>query len=155
MRKLYQLCFLFTLIPFCLLAQTVLPQVYEIKTDSAGFTGLEDNNYQILPDPSAKLSFAQVRAMQFKPIKGDGFRIKDFNTKVYWCKFSFKNTLPKPVNLAFVGSVSRIDVFGIDSAGAVTAKNNRAGCAVVAAVGFKTLQAGSLYHAAGPTDNIF
>jgi two-component system NtrC family sensor kinase len=121
MRKLYQLCFLL-LLPFCLRGQTVLPQVYAIKADSASFTGLEDQNYQILPDPSAKLSFAQVRVMQFKPIKADGFRIKDFNTKVYWCKFSIKNTLPKPVNVAFVGSVSRIDVFGIDSAGTVTQK---------------------------------
>jgi two-component system NtrC family sensor kinase len=122
MRKLYQLCLLFTLLPFCLRAQTVLPQVYEIKTDSASFTGLEDQNYQILPDPSANLSFAQVRAMSFNPIKADGFRIKDFNTRVYWCKFSFKNTLSRPVNVAFVGSMSRIDVFGIDSAGTITQK---------------------------------
>ncbi len=122
MKKLYQLCLLFIFLSPTLRAQTVLPQVYLVKTDSAGFTGLEDQNYQILPDPSAKLSFAQVRAMQFKPIKTDGFRIKDFDTKVYWCKFSFKNTLPKPVNVAFVGSISRIDVFGIDSAGTVTQK---------------------------------
>nr|WP_294950625.1 ATP-binding protein [uncultured Mucilaginibacter sp.] len=122
MRKFYLVCLLFVFLSPALRAQTMLPQVYLVKTDSASFTGLEDNNYQILPDPSAKLSFAQVRAMAFKPIKGDGFRIKDFNTKVYWCKFSFKNTLPKPVNVAFVGSVSRIDVFGIDSAGTVIQK---------------------------------
>jgi two-component system NtrC family sensor kinase len=121
MRKLYQLCFLL-LLPICLRGQTVLPQVYAIKADSASFTGLEDQNYQILPDPSAKLSFAQVRSVQFNPIKTDGFRIKDFNTKVYWCKFSFKNTLSRPVNVAFIGSVSRIDVFGIDSIGTVIQK---------------------------------
>jgi hypothetical protein len=156
MRKLYQLCLLFT-------CATVLPArangtaagLPEIKADSASFTGLEDQNYQILPDPSAKLPFAQVRVMQFNPIKTDGFRIKDFNTRVYWCKFSFKNTLPKPVNVAFIGSISRIDVFGIDSAGTINAKNNRAGCAVVAAVGFKTFQAGGLYSAAGPADDFF
>jgi two-component system NtrC family sensor kinase len=122
MRKLYQLCLLFIFLSPVLRAQTILPQVYLVKTDSAGFTGLEDQNYQILPDPSAKLSFAQVMVMPFKPVKTDGFRIKNFNTKVYWCKFSFKNALPKPVNVAFVGSISRIDVFGIDSAGIVTQK---------------------------------
>jgi hypothetical protein len=118
MRKLYQLCLLlFTCATVLPARPNGLPQVFEIKTDSASFTGLEDPNYQILPDPSAKLTFAQVRVMQFTPIKTDGFRIKDFNTGVYWCKFSFKNTLPKPVNVAFIGSISRLDVFGIDSAG--------------------------------------
>lgn len=122
MRKFYLVCLLFVFLSPALRAQTVLPQVYLVKTDSASFTGLEDQNYQMLPDPSGKLSFKQVSAMQFKPNKTDGFRIKDFNTKVYWCKFSFKNTLGKPVNVALIGSMSRLDVFGIDSMGIVTQK---------------------------------
>ncbi|RWY54238.1 sensor histidine kinase [Mucilaginibacter gilvus] len=122
MRKLYQLCFLFILLPFCLRAQTVPLQVYDIKTDSAENTWLGKQYFQILPDPSEKLTLQQVRSMQFQQVKTEGFRVKDFNTSAYWCKYSFKNTLPTPVNLAITGSISQLDVFAIDSAGKVNKK---------------------------------
>ncbi|TFF39563.1 sensor histidine kinase [Mucilaginibacter psychrotolerans] len=122
MRKPYLLCLLFIFYGLGIRAQTNLPEVYLIKTDTAHFTSNDVQYYRMLADSSAKLTFEQVRAMKFQPVKKEGYVISDFRINVYWRTFVLKNTLNKTLSIAVPASVSRMDVYAVDSAGAVIHK---------------------------------
>ncbi|OOQ62153.1 sensor histidine kinase [Mucilaginibacter pedocola] len=122
MKIFLHFCLLFILLSAGAHAQTGQPPVYEIKTDTASIYWLDSPYYKILPDPSEKLTLKQVRAMAFPQLKEEFFRMKDFSINVYWLNYRIKNSMAKPLNVAIGSSISRFDVFAIDSAGRVTQK---------------------------------
>lgn len=122
MKRFYLVCIIFLLCKTALLAQTGVLPAYEIKTDTLSYTGVPPQNWQVLPDPSGKLSFAKVRSMPFLRFKTGEYRIQNFNNHVYWCNYKVRNSSTRPINVAIVNGISRLEVFAVDSAGKVTHK---------------------------------
>ena len=102
MRRFY-LCFIFfVLFVNALQAQTGWPPVYEIKIDTAYNLDIDDKYWQLLEDPSGKLTIDQVSSPSFtSKFHANTTRTKgyDYNINTYWLRYRFKNTMPYPVKL--------------------------------------------------------
>jgi len=101
MKNLYLLIF-FTLVTLGAAAQDNFPQPYEIKADTEANTHLDNKYWQMLEDPSGKLTIRQVSCPAYDnkfrhAAKGEN----DISVAVnpYWLRYSFKNTLTHTVKL--------------------------------------------------------
>lgn len=63
MKNVFTLLLLFTATKS--FSQNVFPPAYEIKTDTALYAALSDKNWQILEDPSGKLTIGLVSKSPF------------------------------------------------------------------------------------------
>ncbi|HYJ63026.1 MAG TPA: 7TM-DISM domain-containing protein, partial [Parafilimonas sp.] len=113
--KLY-LVIVFVFLFFIGYAQSDLPPVYEIKTDTALFQTLDNSYYQLLEDSTNKLTIQQV--MQ-KPVE-DKFRYSksstnafDFRIHTYWFRYTLKNMLARDAKISFICSDEQSDFYFI------------------------------------------
>ena len=103
-----------------MIAQTNLPPVYEIKSDSAYQQELANNFYQILDDKEGSWTIEQVKkspiSNQFRDRK---IKPKGIDTLVntYWFRFSLKNTTAHDVSMALQAFGDKADFYLFDSIG--------------------------------------
>lgn len=104
MRNITSLFFLVGLSIFALKVngQNNLPPVFEIKTDTALEQTIDDKYWQILEDPSGKLTIDQVSSAAYS----SKFHINTAKTKgynydvtTYWLRYRFKNTTNHPIKI--------------------------------------------------------
>src|SRR6185437_8161184 len=94
---------------FVLKAQTNLPPVYEIKSDTSASVDINDKYWQLLEDPSGKLTINQVSSAAFDArfhVNATRAKGYDYHIDTYWLRYRFKNTLNRPVKLTIPENVA-------------------------------------------------
>ena len=109
MNKLVWLIVFILHVSFNLKALNSWPPAYEIKADTASSIEIPDKYWQILEDPSRKLTINQVSSSAFDAkFHINNLRAKGYNYQVtnYWLRYTFKNTLSRPVKVAINETVA-------------------------------------------------
>jgi len=91
-----------------------MPPTFQISTDTASYMVVPDQYWQMLEDPTGKLTINQVSSPAFDTkfhvnttaTKGYNYAITD-----YWFRYTFKNTLTRPVKLAIDVAVYRAQLY--------------------------------------------
>jgi len=99
---------------FSLKAQSKLPPIYEIKADTSAYMEVPDKNWQILEDPTNKLTIDQVSSPAFdSKFHTNTTRTKGYDYKItnYWVRYTFKNTLNHSVKVAINETGTRADLY--------------------------------------------
>src|SRR3954452_6510465 len=98
------LLILILLPPTFVIAQNRLPPTFEITNDTANYSELGTKYWQILEDPSGKLTIDEVS----KGSANDKFHIDSSQTKgidnsqhIYWFRTRLRNKMGKEANLIF------------------------------------------------------
>jgi len=102
------LLFLFIIGSFISKGQSTLPPAFEIKADTAQSIDIPEKNWQLLEDPSGKLTFGQVNSPLFESkfhANTTSTKGYDYNITTYWVRYSLKNTLPHSVKVAITEGV--------------------------------------------------
>ncbi len=103
--KLLQLLSLLFFLPVAnVFAQTSLPPVYEIKTDTATEQELDISHYQMLEDRDGKWTIDEVAKLPLaNKFHKRGAIINDADTivKTYWFRYRIKNIGSKETKIAF------------------------------------------------------
>jgi len=109
MKHLFWLLAFVSLGNTCVKAQGKLPPAYEIKADTSAYMEVPDKNWQILEDPTGKLTIGQVSSPAFDTkfhINNTRTKGYDYHVTNYWLRYTFKNTLKYPVKLAIEETVA-------------------------------------------------
>ena len=114
MKKNIFLLFLYFFVLNELIAQNILPPVYEIKSDTIDFQQLGTNSWQILADIDGKLTVDQVSVSN--RFHDATLKIDDTLAKAYWIKYSLKNAMITEAGIA-LNSLSDYDDFYIAQSG--------------------------------------
>ncbi|MDB5123545.1 MAG: integral rane sensor signal transduction histidine kinase [Mucilaginibacter sp.] len=83
-------------------AQQNWPSVIEIKADTAISQNIDDKYWQLLEDPSGKLTINQVSSPAYNAkfhINATRTKGYDYHIDTYWLRYRFKNILNRPVKL--------------------------------------------------------
>jgi two-component system NtrC family sensor kinase len=99
---------------FVLKAQTNLPPAYQIKSDTSARVDIGDKYWQLLEDPSGKLTINQVSSQAFAAkFHTNTTRTKgyDYHIDTYWLRYRFKNTLNRPVRLTIPENVAYASLY--------------------------------------------
>ncbi|MBK8373178.1 MAG: histidine kinase [Saprospiraceae bacterium] len=98
-----------------LIAQSVLPPVYEIESDTASEQKVDSTYWQKLEDKEGKWTFEQVSKeplagkFHIKGIKAEGVDTNDVQT--YWHRYRFKNTMAHEAKISLTSAVDFFDVY--------------------------------------------
>jgi len=103
-----------------LLAQTSLPPVYEIRSDTAGLQELDSSYWQKLEDKEGKWTISDVIKL---PLSGKfhspGSKaapgIDTINVHTYWYRYSLRNITPLVAKISLTSIASYFDVFIINN----------------------------------------
>jgi two-component system NtrC family sensor kinase len=90
-------------------AQQNWPPVIEIKADTAVSQNIDDKYWQLLEDPSGKLTINQVSSPAYSAkfhINTTRTKGYDYHVDTYWLRYRFKNTLSRPVKLTIPENVA-------------------------------------------------
>ncbi len=109
---------LLTILSVCALAQTNLPPVYEIKTDTSNFTTVENTYWQMLPDKNGKWTINDVT----KPPLTNKFYFRsnaqkntDTVANTYWFRYRFKNLMRNEAKISIDAHFEVDNIYVIDS----------------------------------------
>ena len=108
MKKNIFLLFLCSFVLSELIAQNILPPVYEIKSDTIDFQQLGTNYWQILTDKDGKYTIDQVSVSN--RFHDATLKIDDTLAKAYWIRYSLKNAMTTEAGIALY-SLSDYDDF--------------------------------------------
>ena len=111
MQKLIALFFLIGLSTFALKVngQNNLPPVYEIKSDTALYTNIDDKYWQLLEDPSGKLTIDQVSGSAYDAkfhINNTKQKGYNYDVTTYWLRYRFKNITNHPIKITIPEGVA-------------------------------------------------
>lgn len=96
-------------------AQSILPPVYEIITDTIAVQIVDSTFWQKLEDKRGKWTFEEVRKeplagkFHIKGAKADGIDTSDVHT--YWHRYRFKNVMSRDAKISLTSSVDFFDVY--------------------------------------------
>ncbi len=115
MKKYIVLCILYFFSTSNSLAQTSLPPVYEIKSDTALIQIPDSSFWQKLEDKEGKWSIADVSNLPLSQkfhtsgLKADGIDTNNIHT--YWQRYRLKNIMDKEAAISLTAPVDYFDVF--------------------------------------------
>jgi two-component system, NtrC family, sensor kinase len=108
---------IFFFIPFCINAQSALPPVYEITSDTAYLQMVDSTFWQKLEDKEGKWTFEEVRKeplagkFHMRGIKADG--VDTSNVRTYWHRYRFKNAMPQDARISLSSPADFFDIYVI------------------------------------------
>ena len=120
-KRLFLLSFILILVANAI-AQVNLPDVFEIKNDTAIFQYLNSSQWQILEDKEGRWTIEQVS----KPPLSEKFHKRDtviqgMDTvvKTYWFRFRLKNIMNVPAKISLDAYFERDDYYVLDQKGSI------------------------------------
>ena len=110
MKKIKLVIFLNIVTIFSALGQTGLPPAYQIISDTATHNiSLPDSNWQMMADPSGKLTLQQV--LQSGNFQDTDTKI-NYHILTYWLRCCYINKTQQDVNMAFyAGTTAQTDLY--------------------------------------------
>ena len=111
MKAVSLVLFLTTLLYYESYAQGILPPVYEVQSDTAIWTDLPYQYWQILEDREGKLTLEEVANSAVSNRFHDSLSKIDQNVNVYWFRYSLKNGKDRPIYISIDGNWEFADTY--------------------------------------------
>jgi two-component system NtrC family sensor kinase len=99
---------------FALKAQTNLPPAYQIKSDTAASVDISDKYWQLLEDPTGKLTINQVSSPAFGAKFHNNTTLTkgyDYHITHYWLRYKLKNTVAWPIRVTIPENVAYASLY--------------------------------------------
>ena len=108
MKAIFCIFSVFILSTFVSTAQNSWPPAIEIKSDTAVSVNIDDKYWQLLEDPTGKLSIEEVSDSSFKGFHINTTRTQGYNYHItnYWLRYRFKNLMTYPVKITIPENVA-------------------------------------------------
>ena len=111
MKIISLLFFLTALFFYKSYAQSHLPSVYEIQSDTAMWTAFSYQYWQILEDKEGKLTLDEVSNSTVSNRFHDSLSQIDQSVNVYWLRYTLKNTMERPAHISIDGNWEFADTY--------------------------------------------